>query len=147
MAAAGADAVIWDRARALAPGEFAQLGGEPVFCSPVLAPQRVSRGAQSQTATDWILLTSGTTGAPKLVLHTLASLVAAIRRAANVGARGETVWSTFYDIRRFGGLQIFLRALVGGGSMVLSSADETTRDFLTRVKDSCECRSLNEMNR
>src|SRR2546427_10657964 len=43
------------------------------------------------------------------------------------------VWSTFYDIRRYGGLQIFLRALLGGGSMVLSSADESTRDFLIRA--------------
>ena len=34
------------------------------------------------------------------------------------------MWGTFYDIRRYGGLQIFLRAVVGGGSLVLSSAGE-----------------------
>ncbi len=43
------------------------------------------------------------------------------------------VWSTFYDIRRYGGLQILLRALIGGGSMVLSGADEPPGDFLARV--------------
>src|SRR5207247_293364 len=43
------------------------------------------------------------------------------------------LWTTFYDIRRYGGLQIFLRALLGGGSMVLSSARESPGDFLTRA--------------
>jgi acyl-coenzyme A synthetase/AMP-(fatty) acid ligase len=42
------------------------------------------------------------------------------------------VWSTFYDIRRYGGLQIFLRA-VYSGSMVLSSATEPVADFLRRA--------------
>jgi acyl-coenzyme A synthetase/AMP-(fatty) acid ligase len=43
------------------------------------------------------------------------------------------VWSTFYDIRRYGGLQIFLRAVLTGSSLVLSSAQESTTDFLTRA--------------
>jgi acyl-coenzyme A synthetase/AMP-(fatty) acid ligase len=42
------------------------------------------------------------------------------------------VWSTFYDIRRYGGLQIYLRAL-HAGSLVLSSAGEATSDFLARA--------------
>ena len=43
------------------------------------------------------------------------------------------VWSTFYDMRRYGGLQIFLRAMLGGGSMVLSSALEPVGEFLVRA--------------
>ena len=43
------------------------------------------------------------------------------------------VWSTFYDIRRYGGLQIFLRALFDGASLVLSGAEESTGDFLARA--------------
>jgi acyl-CoA synthetase (AMP-forming)/AMP-acid ligase II len=43
------------------------------------------------------------------------------------------VWSTFYDIRRYGGLQIFLRAVVGNGSMVLSGCNEPVADFLARL--------------
>ena len=42
------------------------------------------------------------------------------------------VWSTFYDIRRYGGLQVLLRAILGRASLVLSGAGETTADFLRR---------------
>src|SRR5256885_16936018 len=66
-----------------------------------------------------------------MVVHTLRSLWGAMGGARPSGA--PAVWSTFDDIRRYGGLQIFLRALLGGGSMVLSSADESTRDFLIRA--------------
>jgi acyl-coenzyme A synthetase/AMP-(fatty) acid ligase len=80
--------------------------------------------------TEWILLTSGTTGRPKLVSHTLATLSGAIPSGASPAGR---IWGTFYDIRRYGGLQILLRALIGGGSLVLSSPDETLDDFLARA--------------
>jgi len=80
---------------------------------------------------EWILLTSGTTGAPKLVHHTLESLGGALPRQLPTAA--TAVWSTFYDIRRYGGLQIFLRAVLSGTPLVLSSADEPVRDFLARA--------------
>lgn len=113
-------------------------GGEPpqdarlpvrVTANPVLRSCTVARRATHET--QWVLLTSGTTGAPKLVLHTLASLVSAIV-AEGSGQGPGTVWSTFYDIRRYGGLQIFLRALLGG-SLVLSSPDEAVPSFLGRA--------------
>ena len=63
------------------------------------------------------MFTSGTTGAPKMVAHTLAGLTGAISPARQ---RTEIVWGTFYDIRRYGGLQILLRALTGGASLILS---------------------------
>lgn len=81
--------------------------------------------------TEWLLLTSGTTGRPKLAIHTLASLVGPLDDGLVV--QDAPVWSTFYDIRRYGGLQILLRAFVGGGSMVLSSAGESVADFLSRA--------------
>jgi acyl-coenzyme A synthetase/AMP-(fatty) acid ligase len=88
-----------------------------------------NRDSDAQHATEWVLLTSGTTGRPKLVVHTLASLTDAIKPGRSSGV----VWSTFYDIRRYGGLQIFLRAAVTGTSLVLSSAQESTADFLQRA--------------
>jgi len=51
--------------------------------------------------------------------------------AQNLGT--DVVWGTFYDIRRYGGLQIFLRAVLGCGSFVLSSAAESVSDYLLRL--------------
>lgn len=83
------------------------------------------------TTTEWLLFTSGTTGRPKLVVHTLASLTGPLDDGPLVAE--DTVWSTFYDVRRYGGLQILLRALLGGGSLVLSQADEAVAAFLIRA--------------
>jgi acyl-CoA synthetase (AMP-forming)/AMP-acid ligase II len=80
--------------------------------------------------TEWLLLTSGTTGVPKMAMHSLAGLTAPIGRKA---AGDTVVWGTFYDIRRYGGLQIFLRAVLGDASLVLSSAGEPIADHLDRL--------------
>lgn len=82
--------------------------------------------------TEWVLLTSGTTGAPKMIIHTFASLTVAIEPYADKSG-DPVVWGTFYDIRRYGGLQILLRAILGCGSLVLSSAAEPVADHLTRL--------------
>jgi acyl-coenzyme A synthetase/AMP-(fatty) acid ligase len=118
------DAVVSD-------GTTTELGnprvGRFVPCNGEITPGASDRTAEYQT--EWILLTSGTTGLPKLVVHTLESLAGAIQRK-NASA---IVWSTFYDIRRYGGLQIFLRAILTGTSLVLSSAQESAADFLARA--------------
>ncbi len=80
--------------------------------------------------TEWVMLTSGTTGVPKLVVHTLAGLTAAFRGRP---LDDTAMWGTFYDIRRYGGLQIFLRAVLGGTSLILSSAGEPVGDHLERL--------------
>ncbi len=81
--------------------------------------------------TEWVFLTSGTTGVPKMVLHRLTSLVAPIDPAEHL--EDDVVWGTFYDIRRYAGLQTFLRTLLGNGSLILAGSDELPVDYLARL--------------
>jgi acyl-coenzyme A synthetase/AMP-(fatty) acid ligase len=97
------------------------------------APVHTSARTKTGRATEWLMLTSGTSGVPKIVSHTLEGLTGAI--VADGPARGAPpVWATFYDIRRYGGLQIFLRAIIGGGSMVLSEPGEPIGDYVARLQ-------------
>jgi acyl-CoA synthetase (AMP-forming)/AMP-acid ligase II len=99
---------------------------------PAGPPARSASQVKTERATEWLMLTSGTSGVPKIVGHTLEALTGAI--VADGPAHSAAVWATFYDIRRYGGLQIFLRAIVGGGSMVLSSPHEALADHLARLQ-------------
>jgi acyl-coenzyme A synthetase/AMP-(fatty) acid ligase len=120
------DAIVSDRC---ALGADHPAVGTYIQCSRELVTANCDRSAQQRT--EWILLTSGTMGRPKMVVHTLASLSGAI--GDNGRPASPVVWSTFYDIRRYGGLQIFLRAILTGASLVLTSAAESTTDFLIRA--------------
>jgi acyl-coenzyme A synthetase/AMP-(fatty) acid ligase len=118
------DAVVTDRPERTAAG----VNLIAVARSPLPAAVK----AQSERATEWLMLTSGTSGVPKIVRHTLEGLTGAI--VADGPARGTPpVWATFYDIRRYGGLQIFLRAIIGGGSMVLTEPGEPIVGHVARL--------------
>src|SRR5437762_3560791 len=90
---AGVDAIVSDR-DLHAQGD---LGVRlHVLCSLAIAP---AEGAQTDRhATEWVLLTSGTTGVPKMLIHSLPGLTAPIKSGQNQGS--EVIWGTFYDIRR-----------------------------------------------
>jgi len=123
---AGVDAIVSDDD---APGladcgaVLRVVGGLPI------RPAAATTARDQQT--EWLMLTSGTSGAPKMVQHSLESLTGAIKRSAKPAT--PLVWGTFYDIRRFGGLQILLRSLLGGGSLVLSDAGEAMGRYLDRA--------------
>ncbi len=87
---------------------------------------------QSAHATEWVLFTSGTTGQPKMIVHGIASLAGHLS-VQPAPSQTRPVWCSFYDIRRYGGMQILLRALAGGGSLVLSDPSESPGDFLRRA--------------
>ena len=126
LAAAEIDAVVADTEE---DNPVLRRIGCFVPCHPRIDP--VPGGRPAPVETEWVLLTSGTTGPPKLALHTFRTLAAPIAGGSRRGT--GAVWSTFYDIRRYGGLQIFLRAMLGGSSLVLSSHDEPVAEFLARA--------------
>jgi len=141
-AAAEADAIVTDESGADAHGVDAHTPArEPAWSAASLAslpryvamsrPVAATVRRRGGAATEWILLTSGTTGTPKLVVHSLASLGGAL--PTQTASSSPPIWSTFYDIRRYGGLQIYLRAVLSGSPLVLSSAGEPPLEFLTRA--------------
>jgi acyl-coenzyme A synthetase/AMP-(fatty) acid ligase len=126
IAAAEIDVIVSDcRPEELGDSLFVPF----IRCSAAVAPMSLTRRASQ--GTEWVLFTSGTSGAPKMVSHTLASLAGAIKGGGPLSQ--APVWSTFYDIRRYGGLQIFLRALLGKATLVLSDAAEAPAAFLARA--------------
>jgi acyl-coenzyme A synthetase/AMP-(fatty) acid ligase len=119
------DAIVTDR-----PDQF---DDDTQLVVGVGLPERAAVGWRTERATEWLMLTSGTSGPPKIVGHTLDGLAGAIMAEGSARHLNAT-WGTFYDIRSYGGLQIFLRAVIGGGSMVLSSKPgEAIADYVARL--------------
>ncbi len=128
IADAEADSVVTESKGDLGP----ELGIDlRIFCSPRVGPAGPQPVLQHRT--EWLMLASGSTGPPKMVVHDLDGLTDAIKSRALQDEK--LVWATFYDIRRYGGLQIYLRALLGGGSLVLSGACEPVAAFLARLQE------------
>lgn len=72
---------------------------------------------EAHAETVWMITTSGTTGIPKIVPHTLGSLSRSVRR----DPFGQALtWGLVYEMTRFAGLQVALQSLIGGGTLVVA---------------------------
>lgn len=71
------------------------------------------------------LYTSGTTGLPKQVTHTLSSLTRAVRTNAR---HAEDIWGFAYNPTHIAGLQVFFQALLNGNSLI--NLFEASRDVV-----------------
>jgi acyl-coenzyme A synthetase/AMP-(fatty) acid ligase len=87
----------------------------------LLDPATVAeRGIVDQS--EWLLATSGTTGTPKILVHTLVGLAQKANRNKEKGR--NFVWGLLYDPNRFAGLQVVLQALIGGSCLALATGGE-----------------------
>jgi acyl-coenzyme A synthetase/AMP-(fatty) acid ligase len=123
---ASVDAIVSD----LEPASFANIPSVMhVTCSASIEGACADRIPAHET--EWVLFTSGTTGRPKMAVHRLPGLTGAIN--PNGSSSSGIIWGTFYDMRRYGGLQIFLRAILGNCSFVLSGEKEHLNEHLERL--------------
>jgi acyl-coenzyme A synthetase/AMP-(fatty) acid ligase len=118
---ASADSASGDRL-VLAAGCTHMMDGEGVRALPDC---REACGSSDADATQWLLATSGTTGVPKVIGHTLASLSRTVKRDV-VKSRGF-IWGLLYDPCRFAGLQVILQALLAGSMLSVSSSHDFDR--------------------
>jgi acyl-CoA synthetase (AMP-forming)/AMP-acid ligase II len=82
--------------------------------------------------TTWLLPTSGTTGTPKLIAHTFVTLTRSMTKR-RIG--GDYTWGSFYSLRRFAGLQVFLQSWMCGTPLILCEEGADLHDVLTRFID------------
>lgn len=91
----------------------------------VLGPNR----RHDPVLTEWLMTTSGTTGVPKIVPHTLHSLARSVYRFGRMHDQvSAPVWGLLYDPTRFAGLQVVLQALIGSGQLVTIDIAQPMRD-------------------
>ncbi len=71
---------------------------------------------QTQACTRWVIPTSGTTGKPKLIAHTLQSLTRSVKPPTDRLRRIR--WGLIYDPTRFAGIQVMLQAIAGDSTLL-----------------------------
>jgi acyl-CoA synthetase (AMP-forming)/AMP-acid ligase II len=94
---------------------------------------------KSTLTTKLFLPTSGTTGLPKFVAHTLEELSRPIRRTSG---KGKLRWGLLYDPARFAGLQVLLQSVLNGECVLAPAAEwELTKKVGWLVSHSCDALS------
>lgn len=88
-------------------------------------------GGSELTAGDIAIVTSGTTGAPKVVRHSLESLVRPVRGVSKLDG---TVWLATYPLGLYAGLQVLMHVLLGGGTLVAQPSGDVS-DLVQRMVD------------
>lgn len=78
--------------------------------------REVPRAQQQET--EWLILTSGTTGVPKLVRHTSTGLASRVT-TEETRSKDNAVWGHFYDLARFAGIQVMFQSVFSGRTLVI----------------------------
>lgn len=105
----------------LAPAAGGELGSN--------SPQHGIDDQNHDEETGWVLYTSGTTGQPKPVRHTMASLM---RTVSHSTRSSQLRWGLLYDSTRMAGLQVVLQSLATGATLVAPPAEAALAE---RIRD------------
>jgi acyl-CoA synthetase (AMP-forming)/AMP-acid ligase II len=71
--------------------------------------------------TQWHLVTTGTTGKPKLIEYNYEKLVKNVKRYKD--GDEKYTWALLYDPYRYAGLQVIFQALLGDGKLIITKND------------------------
>lgn len=96
----------------------------PAGVAPFAETQVTAAAVAAET--QWFIATSGTTGTPKWIGHSLTSLTRAVKHSA---ASRQLCWGLCYQPYRFAGLQVVLQSLLSGACLT----DCSHGDALTRL--------------
>jgi acyl-coenzyme A synthetase/AMP-(fatty) acid ligase len=91
-------------------------------------------GPAAAAPTTWRLFTSGTTGAPKAIDHTLASLTRTVQRPRGDAGTRRT-WGLVYEPTRLAGMQVLLQSLANGDLLLDAATDEPLPERLRWLGD------------
>lgn len=100
------------------------------ICVKVIKKDKPDKFRDSQ----WIIPTSGTTGQPKLVKHSLASLTRTLK--TNLEAGRNLCWGLTYELTRFAGLQVFLQSITTGACLSIPADGSSV---LTKIQFFKQC--------
>ncbi|MEM8662473.1 MAG: AMP-binding protein, partial [Pseudomonadota bacterium] len=81
--------------------------------------------SRQDEATNWLFLTSGTTGDPKILSHTFGGLTS--KTASHVERATDLRWGLAYQAHRFAGIQVILQALISGRPLVLPRSSDAAK--------------------
>lgn len=118
-------------------GDSAHVAGPPLEFVPLsrattrLRICRLARHEASDVSGSVTLLTSGTSGKPKAVRHTWASLARPIRSGDHATAEH---WLLSYPPHLYAGLQVILQCVASGGVLVVDDSQGDVRAWIRRMQ-------------
>ncbi|MCR9245113.1 MAG: AMP-binding protein [bacterium] len=107
-----------------------------IFAADAMQRAGVGEACQIEAAAT-LLFTSGSTAAPKIVVHSLAAhLAAAHASAERVPFGPDHRWLLSLPLCHVGGLSLLFRTVVAGATLVLPEPDERLADAVLRTRPS-----------
>ncbi len=103
-----------------------QLAGH----QPNDAEETAERNDSDTLETGWVVFTSGTTGVPKPVTHTLATLSRTVVRSESAAS---LIWGLLYNPNRMAGLQVIVQALASGATLVVPDLQQPLSERLRHL--------------